>query len=120
VDTWKTLNEKRVEKGVEPIDLANVKNPADLPMNVQAVQLWQSQQQGMGGGSPFGMGDEDFEDEDEETGEDAETGGENTDGDAGPDDKNSGSGSDGWDEIEAQHGTGEVKKSLGGTVRIVI
>ncbi|MDR1230041.1 MAG: phage portal protein [Spirochaetaceae bacterium] len=120
VDTWKTLNEKRVEKGVEPIDLANVKNPADLPMNVQAVQLWQTQQQG-GGGSPFGMGDEDFEDGDGGTGEDAETGGGNSeDGGAEPERKNNGGADGGWDEIEAQHGTGEVKKSLGGTVRIVI
>jgi len=61
LDSWKTLNEKRLEKGVEPLDMGAIKNPADLPMNVQAVQLWQSQQ-GMGGGmggSPFDMDDDD-------------------------------------------------------------
>jgi hypothetical protein len=51
VRTWKTVNEKRAEKGLDPIDLSKVENPADLPMNVQLVQLFQSQQaqDGMGG-----------------------------------------------------------------------
>jgi hypothetical protein len=128
VGVWKTLNEKRAEKGAEPIDLTKVKNPADLPMNVQAVQLWQSQQ-GMGamGGdeSPFDIEGEDFEegsdeqsdgDEGEEgpgtsRGEDDTAGGEEEDAEGG-----------GWDDIEAQHGGTAVKKSLGsqGAVRIVI
>ncbi|MDR0388588.1 MAG: hypothetical protein LBH73_00780, partial [Spirochaetaceae bacterium] len=120
VDTWKTLNEKRAEKGAEPIDITKVKNPADLPMNVQAVQMWQSQQ-GMGGGgeSPFGMTDDDF-DEGEDAGEGSE--GESPEGaveeKGGPEQTDAGGG--GWEEIETQHGGSAVKKSLGGSVRIVI
>lgn len=65
VRTWKSINEKREEKGLDPIDLSKIENPADLPMNVQLVQLFQSQQaqDGMGGMGDFGdmggMGDED-------------------------------------------------------------
>jgi hypothetical protein len=123
--SWKTLNEKRAEKGSEPIDLTKVKNPADLPMNVQAVQLWQSQQQGgMGGMDGFGMGDDDedadFDDEDEEAGADeGGAGGEEGEGGSAPPED---AGDSGWDEIEAQHG-GAVNKSMSGQrgmVRIVI
>ena len=80
VRTWKTLNEKRAEKGLDPLDLSKVENPADLPMNVQLVQLFQSQnaQDGMGGdmgdfgGDEGGFGDEtgaeeQFSEETEET-----------------------------------------------------
>jgi hypothetical protein len=120
VDTWKTLNEKRAEKGVEPIDLTKVKNPADLPMNVQAVQLWQSQQS-MGGDS-FDMGDEDgFEEgegEDEEEGGGEAQGTEGTGNEGGGTEAKGKSGDGGWDDIEEQHGS--VNKSLGGAVRIVI
>ena len=67
VRTWKTVNEKRAEKGLDPIDLEKVENPADLPMNVQLVQLFQSQQamndEGMSGDmSDFAGGDEGGED----------------------------------------------------------
>jgi hypothetical protein len=124
VDTWKTLNEKRVEKGVEPIDLTKVKNPADLPMNVQAVQLWQSQH-GMGGGiggDPFDGEGEGFDEGEADENADNDEAGEDTEG-AGDEDGGTEpegeAGGGGWDDIEAQHG-GEVKKSLGGTVRIVI
>ena len=52
VRTWKSINEKRAEKGLDPIDLSKVVNGADLPMNVQLVQMFQSQQamgdEGMG------------------------------------------------------------------------
>lgn len=63
--TWKTINEKRAEKGLDPIDLNEVKNGADLPMNVQMVQIFQAAQanagmdDGMGG--DFG-GEDDFGD----------------------------------------------------------
>ena len=112
MDTWKALNEKRAEKGAEPIDISKVKNPADLPMNPQVIQAWQSlrQQQGMGGGeSPFDMGDEDVE-EDAGGGEEEE------------EQEPEGVGEDGWDEIDAPHGGAVVKKSLGGrgAIRIVI
>jgi hypothetical protein len=127
VDTWKSLNEKRAEKGAEPIDITKVKNPADLPMNVQAVQLWQTQQQSMGGmgGSPFDMGDEDFEEGDEAGEENGETDGE-PENDSEPGSEPEVKGSDGgtgneWDDIEAQQG--EVNKSQGkpgAVVRIVI
>ena len=58
--TWKTVNEKRAEKGLEPIDLSKVENPADLPMNVQLVQLYQSQnaQDGMDGADMGGFGED--------------------------------------------------------------
>ncbi|MBO7518840.1 MAG: hypothetical protein J6T31_06995, partial [Methanobrevibacter sp.] len=61
--TWKTINEKRAEKGLDPIKLEDVKNGADLPMNVQLVQLFQSQnaQEGMDMGGDMG----DFGGEDE-------------------------------------------------------
>ena len=56
VRTWKSINEKRAEKGLDPINLEEVKNPADLPMNVQLVQLFQSQnaQNGMDMGGDMG------------------------------------------------------------------
>ena len=72
VRTWKSVNEKRAEKGLDPINLEEVKNPADLPMNVQLVQLFQSQnaQDGMDMGGDMGdFGDENeggFEEETEE------------------------------------------------------
>jgi len=55
--TWKTINEKRAEKGLDPIDLNKVENGADLPMNVQMVQIFQAAQAnaGMEGGE---MGDD--------------------------------------------------------------
>ena len=79
VRTWKSLNEKRAEKGLDPINLEEVKNAADLPMNVQLVQLFQSQQAMAGddmGGDMGGFGDEEGGDMGE--GEDFEEGGEFT------------------------------------------
>ena len=75
VRTWKSVNEKRAEKGLDPIDLTKVENPADLPMNVQLVQLFQSQQaqDGMDMGGDMGDfgGEEEggFEEESEQTDE---------------------------------------------------
>jgi hypothetical protein len=49
VEAYKTLNEKRVERGLEKLDA----EWADIPLNPQAVQLFQSaqaQQQDDGGG----------------------------------------------------------------------
>ena len=46
VASYKTLNEKREEKGLKAIDFNEVKNPADLPMNPQVIQSWQGVQQG--------------------------------------------------------------------------
>lgn len=59
--TWKSINEKREEKGLKPIDLTKIENLADLPMNVQLVQLFQSQQMGgdMQGGEDAGEGEND-------------------------------------------------------------
>ncbi len=54
--TWKSINEKRAEKGLEPIDLNGIKNGADIPMNVQLVQLLQASQAQAGGGDAPGMG----------------------------------------------------------------
>ena len=78
VRTWKTVNEKRAEKGLDPIDLSKVENPADLPMNVQLIQCFQSQQaqDDMGGdmGDFGGSEDGGFDENGEETGfEETET-----------------------------------------------
>ena len=61
------LNEKRAEKGLNPIDLSKVENPADLPMNVQLVQLFQSQNAEGDMGMDGGMGDFGDEEGGEET-----------------------------------------------------
>jgi len=128
VDTWKTLNEKRMEKGLEPIDLNEVENAFDIPMGVQAVQLYQSKQ-GMGGmGGGFGGED------DEEGAEDEEDGGgwdemENNENEDGEESDTEGGG---WDTIAGKEDGGEssgdsepkekasggwdtMGKSLGGT-----
>jgi hypothetical protein len=116
IESWKTLNEKRVEKGAERIDITKVKNPADLPMNDKAVQLWTSQQ-GLGG-----MMDPGMEGEDGEDGEDAEMG--ETDG--------GGADEGAWGAIEEESGVNSggdtgapdnTEKSLsrhGDTIRIVL
>ena len=125
VDTWKTLNEKRMEKGIDPIDINKVENPADLPMNVQVVQLWQAAKQGDmmgGGGSPFGMSDgEEFEGGEGIEGGEAPDGGDSEGGDAPQGNDSEGGDGSGWDAIESQGG-GAVNKSMSGrrVVRIEI
>lgn len=59
--TWKTINEKRAEKGLDPIDLNKIDNGADLPMNVQMVQIFQANQAnaGMDGGDMGDFGGDD-------------------------------------------------------------
>ena len=66
--TWKSVNEKRAEKGLDPIDLSKIENGADIPMNVQLVQLLQAQQTnaGMDGGDMGGFGDDSESDEENE------------------------------------------------------
>lgn len=60
VRTWKSINEKRAEKGLDPIDLSKIENGADIPMNVQLVQMFQAAQANAGmdgmdmGGGDFG------------------------------------------------------------------
>lgn len=70
VRTWKSINEKRAEKGLDPIDLSKIENGADLPMNVQLVQMFQAAQaQASMGGDGMGEENEDwqnYEDEEEE------------------------------------------------------
>ena len=70
VRTWKSVNEKRAEKGLDPIKMDKVENAADLPMNVQLVQLYQSQQAMAGddmGGDMGGFGGEEGGFEETET-----------------------------------------------------
>jgi hypothetical protein len=58
LETIKSLNEKREEKGLKAIDITKIKNPADLPMNQQIVQLFTQSQGGMSGMEDSGeMGD---------------------------------------------------------------
>ena len=120
IGAWKTLNEKRIEKGMDPIDLTTTKNPADLPMNPYAVQLFQSQQ-AMGGGMggmPGGFGEEGDEDgsgwgeiEDGiERGAPGEDGGEPSGDEEGEAD---------WDEIEKDSAASK-SLSRGEPVRIVV
>lgn len=84
--TWKTVNEKRAEKGLDPIDLTKVENGADLPMNVQLVQMFQAAQAqaGMEGGEEGGddWGDYGEGEENADFGE-SETQEEETSGDFG-------------------------------------
>jgi hypothetical protein len=79
VESYKSLNEKRAEKGMETIDFTKIKNPADMPINSYTMQLFQSQRQGGGmGDSPFGdMGDMEGTD-DEDGGDFGQEGAENT------------------------------------------
>ena len=65
VRTWKSINEKRAEKGLDPIDLSTVENGADLPMNVQLVQMFQAAQAQLGMGDMGGTGEEESEDNDD-------------------------------------------------------
>jgi hypothetical protein len=102
VESVKALNEKRSEMGLEALDITKIKNPADLPMNPQVIQAWQSLQGmggGMGGDDPFG--DESEEEASQESGEE---------GGAGPEAEDEAGGGE-WDEIEEKHG-GAIKKSL--------
>ncbi|WP_461246354.1 phage portal protein [Treponema sp. R6D11] len=110
VESYKTLNEKRQEKGLKPLDLSEIKNPADIPLSPQAVQLFQHAQQGgmMGGMGDFG-------------GEEGGMEGEAPEGDGAPNTDN-----EAWDALEAESG-GEpqegTEKSLarsGDVIRIEI
>jgi hypothetical protein len=86
VNSYKTLNEKRKEKGLKELDFSKIKNPADLPMSQPAIQLFQYSQGGMSGMADMdgmeGMEDEegspgDFGDgSDQEAGEAPENEGE--------------------------------------------
>ena len=62
VRTWKSINEKRAEKGLDPIDLSKIGNGADLPMNAQLIQMFQAAQAQLGMGD---MGEEESEDNDD-------------------------------------------------------
>jgi hypothetical protein len=130
VETVIALNEKRIEMGHEAIDVTKIKNPADLPMNPHIIQAWQALQgagDGTGGGSPFDMGDDDFEEGGDEEGAGAgEAGGaegeDAGEGSGGGKNDEGEEGSAGWGDIEEQRG-GAVRKSLGGQgepVRIVV
>jgi len=109
VESFKTLNEKRQERGLKPLDLTEIKNPADIPQSPQTVQLFQhAQQGGMMGGMDGGFGEDGDGMEDEAP----EGGGEppNTDNEA-------------WNALEAANGGGDTEKSLarsGNTIRIEI
>jgi hypothetical protein len=90
VGTWKSIDEKRIEKGEEPYN----KPWSKIPLNPYVIQLLNQDQAGPFGG---GMMEEGGEFGEEDTGEE---------GGNGP----------GWDELEEQQGDGEaerlVEKSL--------
>jgi len=115
IGSWKTLNEKRREKGLEDIDLTTVKNPADIPQSPQTVQMWQGLQQSAGmGGSPFGMTDDEGFEEGEDMEGDESEGSENDAAQAENGDNI------GWDEIEAQGGAVEKSMANKKIIRIVV
>jgi hypothetical protein len=123
METYKTLNEMREEKGLKAIDLTQIKNAADLPMNPQMVQLFMQSQGGMSGMEDAGaMGD--MEGMEGDTGEES---GEESPGDFGDEnDQKAGEspeneGGDFGDGGEARP-KGDFGKSLGRnkTIRIVI
>jgi len=114
IGSWKTLNEKRQEKGMEAIDINKVENPADLPMSPQVVQLFQSIKAGGGMGE---MNDFDMTDEDFEEGQ-GDVDSEDTDVQDNEDTQD-GENNEEWDAMEEQF---NVKKSLAGSniLRIAI
>ena len=107
VGTWKSIDEKRIEKGLDPFDKAW----SQVPLNPYVIQLLSQEQQQ---NSPFGdgMGDDmDMEDFDgEENPDDEEESGE----EGGEADGS------GWDEIEKQQ-SAKVEKAIGKDfVRIIV
>jgi hypothetical protein len=109
VETYKTIDEKREEKGLEPFN----KSWSQVPMNPHAVQMAINEQ-----GGPFGgdMGEDDGGDFGEEKGDAGyENGGTDENGDFGEDD-----GGNGWGDMQEQ--AGNMGKSLNrrGVVRIVV
>jgi hypothetical protein len=117
VATWKTVDEKRAEKGEKPFN----KPWSQVPLNPYVIQLLGQAQGGpFGGGEGEGMEDgEGFGGEDMEDGEEGEPGEEENAGEEGGETKGDGSG---WDDLEDKHGGGEVEKSLNrkGYVRIYV
>ena len=110
VDTYKSIDEKRAEKGLEPFN----QKWSQVPLSPQVTQMVMAEQ---AGGSPFGdMGDTDEEDFDESDEEEEETG---EDEGEEPD---SGGNVPGWDEMEQQQNGEAAEKSLykKSVVRIVI
>jgi hypothetical protein len=118
IGSWKTLNEKRLEKGFEPLDLTKVENPADLPVSPQVVQLWQGMKMSAGMG---GFDDTDYATDEDMEGDENEEAPDDEDGatEHGEDTEEGGSGDDEWGALESQH----VQKSMAGkrdVVRIMI
>jgi hypothetical protein len=98
VETYKSVDEKRVENGLAPFN----EKWSGVPLNAYVVQLMGQDQQG---GGPFGG---DMGEGGEEAG-DAEGG--------APEDEDGGSG---WDDIDDRHsGDGAVKKSIVGQRDII-
>jgi hypothetical protein len=109
VGTWKTIDEKRIEKGEKPFK----KSWSEIPLNPYVIQLLGQEQSGMLGGGGMG-GPDDMEGMDFGDGEAPE--GET--GEAGEDD----SSGTGWDELEVQQEGGQVEKSMSrkDVVRIIV
>jgi hypothetical protein len=104
VETYKSIDEKRAEMGLEPFN----KKWSSVPLNPYVIQLLQSEEGGM-----FGPGcDEDMEGGEDEGEEDA--GGSPDDENADTGEGDTEGGGSGWDEIESrQNGGGDpVGKSL--------
>jgi hypothetical protein len=107
IRTWKSIDDKRLEKGKEPYD----KPWSKIPLNPYVIQLLNQDQAGPFGGSMEEMGeDEEFGEEGNGEEEEKEEGEENGNG-------------PGWDEMEEDRKGGEdVEKSLNRRrfVRIVV
>lgn len=100
VDTYKSIDEKRSEMGLEPFN----KKWSGVTLNPYVIQLLQSEEDGVGG--MFGGDDEDME------------GGEDNPDDENIDDiegdNGNGGGDSGWDDIETQQNGGgkPLEKSI--------
>jgi hypothetical protein len=109
VGTWKSIDQKRIEKGEEPFN----KSWSQVPLNPYVIQMIGQEQTGAGGG-PFGG---DMEDDEGEFGEEGEDAG----ADEAQEGEEGGGGGPGWDELEQQGKAGEpVEKSLNKSMKVVV
>jgi len=111
IESYKTLNEKREEKGLKALG----HEWADIPMSPQAVQLFSNSQ--MSGGMED-MGDMDM-DGMPDYGDDGENEGDDPDGNKGAQDFN-GSGGEDFGSDNPPEGTEKSLTRSGDTIRVVI
>lgn len=111
IESYKTIDEKRKEKGLPPFN----EKWSKVPLNAQAVQMYQSEQEGAAGGGMIDEGEDvppDFDDEGSAAGDAEMEDGTLHDGDlADATKKQQGSKKTGWDTLS---------KSLSKAIKITI